>query len=288
MEPLHQPLIRQHALHPALFTSTLDNELNDKERWARLEAADVMAECDRNLVQVAQSLDIRDPHTQAEGLEAATRPVPPRLLSVSGLGLVEHPSPSPSRQLSVSEEPERARNATPRPARSPSSPSPPSSRSRSRTPLMPHTTHFTNFQALQSTSNSMSPRRPSSPFARQRDSSLASEPASTTSSASTSRRSSYVGPASILASMAGKQSESLAAASATTGQLERLETELLVLRGEVNFQGYLKQLHLAHMGTLHREKVLDSGAEAERQSLVSPFPFSPFPLTPACHGWNGN
>jgi hypothetical protein len=42
----------------------------------------------------------------------------------------------------------------------------------------------------------------------------------------------------------------------------------VLLQGEVNFQHYLKQLHLQHMGTLHREKVLESGAEAERQSSV--------------------
>lgn len=51
-------------------------------------------------------------------------------------------------------------------------------------------------------------------------------------------------------------------------QLIKLETKLVVLQGEVNFQNYLKQLHLQHMGTLHREKVLESGAEAERQSSV--------------------
>ncbi|GAA5831566.1 hypothetical protein JCM11251_000750 [Rhodosporidiobolus azoricus] len=53
---------------------------------------------------------------------------------------------------------------------------------------------------------------------------------------------------------------------ALSAQLVKLETELVLLQGEVNFQHYLKQLHLQHMGTLHREKVLESGAEAERQS----------------------
>ncbi|GAA5916468.1 hypothetical protein JCM6882_006467 [Rhodosporidiobolus microsporus] len=55
-------------------------------------------------------------------------------------------------------------------------------------------------------------------------------------------------------------------AAAVSAQLVKLETELVLLQGEVNFQHYLKQLHLQHMGTLHREKVLESGAEAERQS----------------------
>lgn len=54
-------------------------------------------------------------------------------------------------------------------------------------------------------------------------------------------------------------------------QITKLETELVQLQGEVNFQTYLKQLHLQHMGTVHREKVLESGQEAERQSRVSLF-----------------
>lgn len=195
-----------------------------------------MAECDRNLVHVAESLDIRDPGSVQHAL----------LARASQLTF----SPSPG--ASDAEDGTRATTPT---LRSPSSPS----RSRSRTPLMPHTTHYSNFQALQSAS--MSPRRSSSPFARSRDSSA--EP-----SANSSRRSSYIG-----SSILGNRPLAPGAS-----QLVRLETELLVLQGEVNFQTYLKQLHLAHMGTLHREKVLDSGAEAERQSLVRSPPLSHRPV----------
>ena len=67
-------------------------------------------------------------------------------------------------------------------------------------------------------------------------------------------------------------SKVLTSSTAANAQIARLETELILLQSEVNFQIYLKQLHLAHMGTLHREKVLDSGAEAERQSLVCRVP----------------
>lgn len=70
------------------------------------------------------------------------------------------------------------------------------------------------------------------------------------------------------ASVTGQVSAGSGGAAAVQAQLIKLETELLLLQGEVNFQGYLKQLHLQHMGTLHREKVLESGAEAERQSSV--------------------
>lgn len=67
----------------------------------------------------------------------------------------------------------------------------------------------------------------------------------------------------------------------TSAYVSKLQSDLVLLKGECDFQTYLKGLHLAHMGTLHREKVLESGAEAERQSLVSSFPssFLRFPLT---------
>lgn len=64
---------------------------------------------------------------------------------------------------------------------------------------------------------------------------------------------------------------------AINSQITKLETELVQLQGEVNFQTYLKQLHLQHMGTVHREKVLESGQEAERQSRVSIF--SPYVIS---------
>lgn len=60
-----------------------------------------------------------------------------------------------------------------------------------------------------------------------------------------------------------------AAPGPVSAQIHKLETEIILLQGEVAFQTYLKGLHNAHMGTLHREKVLESGAEAERQTLVS-------------------
>ncbi|KAL8280531.1 hypothetical protein RQP46_007179 [Phenoliferia psychrophenolica] len=237
------PLIRQHTLHPSLFTSDLAVELTDTNRWRRLEAADVMAECDRNLVHVAESVDVRDPGAVTPPLPSSRETSRPPRQSTSQLTF-SSPDSNPA------EEPESGeRSVTPIPfpasaLRSPSS----TSRSRTRTPLLPSTTHYSNFQALQSVP--MSPRRSSSPFAR----------SSADSSAANSRRSSYVGAMS--ASMLN--SKTLPPGSL---QLVRLETELIVLQGEVNFQAYLKQLHLAHMGTLHREKVLDSGAEAERQSL---------------------
>ncbi|ORY98594.1 hypothetical protein BCR43DRAFT_437222 [Syncephalastrum racemosum] len=44
-----------------------------------------------------------------------------------------------------------------------------------------------------------------------------------------------------------------------------LKREVLLLRNELNFELFVKQQHLQHMGRLHREHVSDSSVEAERQ-----------------------
>lgn len=54
--------------------------------------------------------------------------------------------------------------------------------------------------------------------------------------------------------------------------LAALKREVLLLRNELNFELFLKQQHLQHIGRLHREHVLDSSVEAERQQLVYCFP----------------
>jgi septal ring-binding cell division protein DamX len=51
--------------------------------------------------------------------------------------------------------------------------------------------------------------------------------------------------------------------------LAALKREVLLLRNELNFELFLKQQHLQHIGRLHREHVLDTSVEAERQQLVS-------------------
>ncbi|KAI7907153.1 Hamartin protein-domain-containing protein [Cokeromyces recurvatus] len=48
-----------------------------------------------------------------------------------------------------------------------------------------------------------------------------------------------------------------------------LKREVLLLRNELNFELFLKQQHLQHIGRLHRERVLDTSVEAERQQLYN-------------------
>lgn len=51
-----------------------------------------------------------------------------------------------------------------------------------------------------------------------------------------------------------------------------LQREIELLRAELNYEQYLKTQHHQHMGILHRQKVMESGFEAERQTLVCYFP----------------
>ncbi|BGP52330.1 hypothetical protein JCM10450v2_008301 [Rhodotorula kratochvilovae] len=261
-----EPIIRMHTLHPDLFGGDPAKELTDTKRWARLEAADVRAKCDRNIAQLGLDAlhDWRGAPTSLAEAEAelntrfSPRPGFHSVKPVEDISRVRSPTPS---------------TGTASPARV-------------STPHMPATTHFTNFQALQSIGSptSMSPaRRSGSRFRVASGSDSADshgwgspfEPAGPhppLPPSNMSRRSSGVGSHGTgigllspdlvpLGGSARGTSPALAAA-----HVAKLERDLELLKREVDFQNYLKQLHLQHMGTLHREKVLESGAEAERQS----------------------
>ncbi|BGP12042.1 hypothetical protein JCM10049v2_007962 [Rhodotorula toruloides] len=297
------PILRMHTLNPALFQGEAALELTDTERWSRLEAADVMAACDRNVVLLTpgmaqdwRGVPIHADQAVYEAEVTSLKRAPAFQTLVEGTPLestAPTPKPaSPGPSAPVSRAASRVRSPTPT-----SQGSTPTS-TRVSTPHMPATTHFANFQALQSAGAlaspaSMSPARRSG--SRLRDPShgdphpwppVFDPTVSSVGPSSMSRRSSGVGSAgtgigllspelipfgSTTAGTSIGRSASPLPPTLTTAQLSahllRLETELVLLHGEVNFQSYLKQLHLQHMGTLHREKVLESGAEAERQGL---------------------
>ncbi|GAA5897630.1 hypothetical protein JCM8208_000217 [Rhodotorula glutinis] len=297
-----EPILRTHTLHPDLFGGDAAKELTDTKRWARLEAADVRAQCDRNVAQpiMAAADDWRGAMTVAEheadeaqppsarsgGFEPVEEGVP---LDSSTSATPKATSPGPSR--SASRAVSRVRSATP-------STTGTASPVRVSTPLMPATTHFTNFQALQSTAaspTSMSPARHRS-GSRFRVASNTSDgggpewpgtlelsgmhgapvahphahahplPPSTMSRRSSGVASHGTGVGLLSPELVPVGSTRGVSPAPTTAHIVKLERDVLLLKGEVDFQNYLKQLHLQHMGTLHREKVLESGAEAERQS----------------------
>jgi solute carrier family 25 (mitochondrial carrier protein), member 16 len=48
-----------------------------------------------------------------------------------------------------------------------------------------------------------------------------------------------------------------------------LRREILLLKNELNFERYLKQQHLSHIGQLRRKQVREAAAEAETQNLIN-------------------
>ncbi|CAG8437515.1 1711_t:CDS:10 [Acaulospora morrowiae] len=57
--------------------------------------------------------------------------------------------------------------------------------------------------------------------------------------------------------------------SNTQASISFLQREIMLLRNELNFELYLKQQHLQHIGRLHRDHVLDNRVEAESQNLYN-------------------
>ncbi|CAG8490766.1 26429_t:CDS:10 [Dentiscutata erythropus] len=63
--------------------------------------------------------------------------------------------------------------------------------------------------------------------------------------------------------------QSLGPLSNAQASVAFLQREVMLLRNELNFELYLKQQHLQHIGRLHRDHVLDISAEAERHNLYN-------------------
>jgi hypothetical protein len=76
------------------------------------------------------------------------------------------------------------------------------------------------------------------------------------------------GSSSLLSSSSSSSSSSTCS-SETKLLIAALKREVLLLRNELNFELFLKQQHLQHIGRLHREHVMDSTVEAERQQLYN-------------------
>ncbi|BGP20943.1 hypothetical protein JCM10213_008031 [Rhodosporidiobolus nylandii] len=244
------------------------------------------------------------PHPGEDGTPSSSSPSSPLDSSApTPKSPTPPPPPPPHARPSASPPSSRAVSRARSPASSTASPA---RSHGSSTPHMPATTHYTNFQALQlqlqgSPGSGGGSSRDGSRF-RSPVSLTSTEgqwmldhpgvPPSLRGSVSMSRRSSAAGVAHGLLSpdlvplrsssasttstshplsashppSAALPPSASASAAHLAARIVRLETDLVVLQGEVAFQLYLKGLHLQHMGTVHREKVLESGAEAERQS----------------------
>ncbi len=73
--------------------------------------------------------------------------------------------------------------------------------------------------------------------------------------------------ASLSAHTRSNDSPTRSARAEVYSAMNALQRENLLLRNELNFELYLKEQHLRHIGRLHRDRVSDTALEAERQNL---------------------
>lgn len=59
------------------------------------------------------------------------------------------------------------------------------------------------------------------------------------------------------------------AGSDTQGNVAFLQREVMLLKNDLNFERYLKQQHLSHIGHLQRKHIKEATAEAETQNLIN-------------------
>lgn len=251
------------------------SELVDTARWADFEPADVMAACDRNLVSTAYVAAERSNAfhhfiTQPQHVSAPAPPPP-----TTGAALVASTSATQeqpvdedqqetgrSRTASASADDQpRGRRGRPEAVRTDSETAP------GAVPL----SFYSKVGKLASAPRSASlvrtntASREGSPLSktqqRIRQASRAREESNATDSPPVSQPTSPQLRPAVSLSMRASGNNVLVA------ELDKLRTENFLLQSEVNYHLYLKQLHLAHMGTLHRETVLESGEEVERQNL---------------------
>ncbi|KAF1982198.1 hypothetical protein K402DRAFT_407851 [Aulographum hederae CBS 113979] len=258
---------RVHLLHPNFFTTTVEDELSEN-RWLRSDPADLVAECLDLCVAVSATLDDPGPPPTAKlpplpKSSNRSAAVPSDALLVDDDATLNNDPSSPTdvrsnnswrnTQSTSLTSPSIAGHVEPsalRPKASQASFGNPSSRSSGQHSLVQGhspdspTIPSQGSQASGDEKHSDSGRKPSSP----------------------SRRA-----VSKLGLVSGNLQFPLPPKQAGTEPHSRasLQRELILLRNDLNFERYLKQQHLAHIGQLQRRRMGEATVEAETQNLIN-------------------
>ncbi|KAF8742024.1 Tuberous sclerosis 1, partial [Rhizoctonia solani] len=226
-----RPLLRGHVVHPSIILADAKSELADLTRWKDKDIATVAAEC--------TLLDIQNAQTSAGHSIAYYIPPTPQASS--------HPTPQASGNHSLLP-PESAKPAKiplpPSPAGSIQPPPPPQPQPQPADPsASPKSTGGRSEKSLEIMINTHATlTAPPGPLLFLADTPAPAAPASTTVSPR---------PRHAMAEEA----------------LSILQRDVLILRNQLNFEIYLKELVQQHVGRLHQDKIVSRSEEAERQSL---------------------
>ncbi|OBT59163.1 hypothetical protein VE04_00893 [Pseudogymnoascus sp. 24MN13] len=266
-----EPFRELHLLHPNFFSLTIESELTDAHRWMNSAASDVVTFCMSLCVPVYHGSSSAPPMTRFSSL--------PNRDSNQDI---------PTQTLLTQTDSEEALLAQRRSHETPSSGGGPPelsalARLTSRTnPSVSSDVHIaTNqIQDIRSDSPGILNQRGMSPLHdilnsqqslhRGLHQSLPNESSTTLSSVGGNTDSS-ANVDTYLQSLAQlpPRSPSLRPSLGDTTNMAFLRREIMLLRNDLNFERYLKQQHLSHIGQLRRMQVREATVEAETQNLIN-------------------
>lgn len=278
-----------HLLHPGFTQTTIEDELDD-DRWMKIDPADVVAELIRlslYITQPGQSVDIHaTPSVKATEVPPAymkTEDIPSEsLLGYSDENTDSHsdlisPTANGSTISLINEhiaistttlEHNHIEHANP--VQRAMMHAQAASRSHSpafSSPLARPVDHYTYSPTLGAAIPPFPPlsNATAAPSRSHRNGSIASLQNSTNTGTNTSPRMSPMAPTRDNQ----PRSPALRPASQTESNLSFLQREVTLLKNDLNFERYLKQQHLTHIGRLQRKHVREATVEAEYQNLIN-------------------
>jgi solute carrier family 25 protein 16 len=272
-----EPFRQVHLLHPNFYELTIESELTDNKRWMKSEAADVVAEC------MALFSPGEEGHllaTRSRGSNASKKvdlnvDVPEQpLLDQESANLFQsrHTSWRNTSSTMVAS-PDGCRNsglhrkASQTSQSMPSIADSPSLRPVGDSPtLPPHMISSVSHPHLQDMLNSQRSTR-GSLYQSLTNDSVASLALSQNHQDNSAHVDAYLRS---LTRDPAPRSPSLRPSTNDPGlKVAYLHREIQLLRNDLNFERYLKQQHLSHIGQLRRKQIREARVEAETQNLLN-------------------
>ncbi|KAF2103324.1 hypothetical protein NA57DRAFT_52850 [Rhizodiscina lignyota] len=276
-----EPHRRVHLVHPNFYLTTAEDELNDN-RWVKSDAADIVTECLNLCSTVSASLN--DPSPPGPPGPPPTGKLPPIPKSKPRRDIASFdPSPTTDDETTLNNDisPSDMRsNYSWRNTQSTALTSR-SSQGLPDLPRLPRSSRASSSHGASRSSRGTSPGSrsrdlvPESPALRPQ---LPSHPSTEIPAIDVSKRSSASKDASTTSPRLESFAQALSAAQFPVPparspppslKVASLQRENMLLRNDLNFERYLKQQHLSHIGQLQRKHIREATVEAETQNLLN-------------------
>ncbi|KAI9801800.1 MAG: hypothetical protein M1825_003173 [Sarcosagium campestre] len=272
-----------HLLHPNFYNMSIESELTDLNRFMKSEPSDVVAEC-MGLCAALPANGINSGPPPDEKLPpipesfVATEDIPAQSLLSAGEESPRHGPRSgteirkPRSNNSLSQTSEEHNDLTVKPLkRSARSRSDPASRFNSPAFLPSGDSPTLPAQLVQSNSDAklkdMLQTQESLRSGLRNAQNINTTPPSSVPGGSSPQLNAYTG---ALSQQDGTKSPGNRSTSTESNDnAAALQREVLLLRNELNFERYLKQQHLSHIGQLQGKHIREAAAEAETQNLIN-------------------